>query len=854
VKIFSSKRRVAVTAALILLALFLVRPGASRLKSRIITSISAGVGRPVDVGSVHIRLLPRPGFDLENLVVYDDPAFGAEPILRASEVTADLRLLSLVRGRLEIARLELTEPSLNLVHSNDGRWNLEALLERTAHMPLAPTGKAKTEPRPGFPYIEGSSARINFKSGFEKKPYALTNADFSLWQDSENSWGVRLKAQPLRSDVALNDVGQLQISGTWQRADTLRDTPLQFIVEWKRAQLGQLTKFFSGKDKGWRGEIQVDVALSGTPAKLRINSTGSIDDFRRYDITNGSALRLAGTCDAEYSSLTQEFHEVLCSAPVAQGLITLTGDAGLLGSHRYAVMVRAESVPASAAALLFERAKKSLPDDLEAEGTVNGSFSLQSDAAPGQPARFDGRGEIADFRLSSATSKAEIGPETVPFSIAAGTEPSGMQVRRNISGVRASIEPHIEFGPVAIGPGHAGNATVRGWISRGGYDLAIAGEAEIARTLRVARLIGVPSVATVTEGTAQVDLHIAGAWIGSGGGSASGFAGPQAIGTARLRNVQIAVRGVGGPVEIVSADMTLSPDRVRVAKLNAKAAGTNWSGSLEMPRGCIPACPVKFALNANQITLSQLGEWANPGPKKRPWYRVLESNTPSGPSVLASLKASGRITADQLLIRGVAAKHVSANVALNSGKMELSEVDADFVGGKHHGEWVADFSVKPATCKGRGKFSGVSLAGFAKAMNDGWIAGTANAAYQVSGNCPADFWTSAEGTLNVDMQDGAFPHVLLGEDTGPLHVVSLNGRADLHAGDIEINNAKLDSSDGKYELSGTASLKRDVDLKLTRVASGTTATGYAITGTLAEPQVAPLTRSEQARLKPLPSK
>ena len=66
-------------------------------------SISAAVGRSVDIGSVHLRLLPRPGFDLENLVVYDDPAFGAEPMLRAGEVTADLRLTSLVRGRLEIA-------------------------------------------------------------------------------------------------------------------------------------------------------------------------------------------------------------------------------------------------------------------------------------------------------------------------------------------------------------------------------------------------------------------------------------------------------------------------------------------------------------------------------------------------------------------------------------------------------------------------------------------------------------------------------------------------------------------------------------------------------------------------------
>ena len=106
-KSFFSKRRIAVLAA-ILLALFVIRPGASRLKSRIIRSISAALGRSVDIGSVHLRLLPRPGFDLENLVVYDDPAFGAEPIVRANEVTAALRLTSLLRGRMEIARLDLT--------------------------------------------------------------------------------------------------------------------------------------------------------------------------------------------------------------------------------------------------------------------------------------------------------------------------------------------------------------------------------------------------------------------------------------------------------------------------------------------------------------------------------------------------------------------------------------------------------------------------------------------------------------------------------------------------------------------------------------------------------------------------
>src|SRR5258708_27687265 len=279
-------------------------------------AMRGGGGCSVGSGSVDLRVLARPGFDLENLVVYDDPAFGAEPMLRAGEVTANLRLPSLVRGRLEIARLDLADPSLNLVHGPNGRWNLEALLERTAHTPLAPTGKAKLEPRPGFPYIAATGARINFKSGQEKKPYALTNADFSLWQDSANEWGVRLKAQPFRTDLNLNDTGMLQVDGTWQRAASLRDTPLQLNIEWNRAQLGQLTKFFTGNDQGWRGDVLLDLALSGSPGNLQIASNVSIQDFRRYDIQSGSPLRLGGHCDGQFSSTNQQFHELVCTAPV----------------------------------------------------------------------------------------------------------------------------------------------------------------------------------------------------------------------------------------------------------------------------------------------------------------------------------------------------------------------------------------------------------------------------------------------------------------------------------------------------------------------------------------------------------
>ena len=165
-----SKPGIVTLIVALLLALFLIRPGAGRLRTRIVSAIGLALGRQVDVSSVHMRLLPHPGFDLENFVVHDDPAFSAEPVIRSQQVTAELRVSSLLRGRLEISRLSLTEPSLNLVRDRQGRWNLENLLERAAQIPVAPTKKTNTEARPGFPYIEADRGRINLKLEQEKKP------------------------------------------------------------------------------------------------------------------------------------------------------------------------------------------------------------------------------------------------------------------------------------------------------------------------------------------------------------------------------------------------------------------------------------------------------------------------------------------------------------------------------------------------------------------------------------------------------------------------------------------------------------------------------------------------------------
>ncbi len=864
VKVSSSKRRVVTAAVVILLALFLVRPGVSRLKARIANSISRAVARPVEIGSVHLRFLPQPGFDLDNLVIDEDPEFGAEPMLRAPEVTAVVRLNSLLRGRLDIARLELTEPSLNLVRRADGRWNWEALLERTERTPLAPTAKPKSEARPGFPYIEASSGRINFKAGQEKKPYALLNADFALWQESENTWGARLKAEPLRTDMNLSDTGLLRMNGTWQRAGSLRETPLQFSLEWDRAQLGQMTKLVSGNDKGWRGEVRLNATLSGIPAAMQIAADTSIQDFHRYDISSGDGLRLMAHCDARYSSAEGVMHDLFCSAPVGDGMITLRGNAGLPGVHMVDLALNVESVPVSAVAQLARRAKKNLPADLVSLGSLQGNFTVKEDGAA-RRAEFQGRGEIADLRLQSTSTKVEFAPGNVPFELSSGRR-SAHALSKGRSGrqcdaefLPAADELHVEYGPFPVALGRSAPAQARGWVGRSGYGIAVRGDGEVSHVLRLASLLGLPVIKASVEGVSEMELQIAGSWAGNASGAASSFSLPDVTGTVQLRNVRAMVRGVNGPIEISSAELHLARDGARVEKLSARAADAHWTGSMALPRGCgtSGACLIRFNLNTEEMDLSELRVWLSSRPSQRRWYQLLTSTAPAAPSFLENLRASGKVSAGRLLIHNLVADRVSASLDLERGRLKISELRADLLGGKHRGDWQADFTGESPLYTGTGTLTGISLQQMADAMHDPWISGTGGGTYRLtaSGTDSAAFWQSAEGGLQFDLRGGVLSHISLAGDEGPLRIERWQGRARLNSGKIEIEEGKLFSPAGAYEVNGTTSLEQVLDFKLTRSADVKSARegslAYSITGTVAEPRVVVTQTPEtQARLKP----
>jgi AsmA family len=873
---------VAALAALVLI-LFLFRPGIYRLRNRIAGSIGTAMGRRVELDNVRLRVLPRPGFDLEGLVIYDDPAFSHEPMMRAQEVSAVIRLRSLLRGRIEIAKLSATEPSINLVRNTEGRWNLAALLERNALIPAAPTGKAPSERRPAFPYLEASHARINFKIGQTKKSYALMDADVALWQDTENSWGARIKAAPVRTDSNLTDTGLLQINATWQRAPSLRLTPLRIAMQWQNGQLGQITKLLSGKDRGWRGGVSFAANLTGTPEALKIESQSGIDDFHRYDIVGSERERLAAGCSGQYNAVTSALTDLLCESPVSGGgKLRLRGELTLAASGpAYDLTFAAEKVPLASLARLLRQAKKQVPGDLTASGVLDAEFRARRRAADagdaardGWVAQWTGSGSAESVRLLSNRGKDEVAFATIPLELVNAEEqvPSlrgGRGGQATQEKEEESAEPHLRIGPVAMAINASPPVNAGGWVSPGGYRFFLHGDAELKNLFRLEDVLGLPVVRPAAEGAAKLDVSVSGPW--------QGFAPPVTLGAAQLRSVRAEMRGLNTPIEISSATMTLAPDAVRMYGISARTGSTHWSGGVAAPRHCaapgvasgvasgialsVPAsnCVFQFDLKADELSTADLTEWLTPHPAKRPWYRILKwnSNAPPGASPLLGIQAHGNLLVDRLLLKKLMATQVSTRVDVDRGKITLTGLRAQLLQGSHQGDWTIDLAShdgpdhdaanQPMHYHGTGALQNIALAQVGALMNDEWITGTADGSFDFDGSGGSfhEVLAGAEGHLQFTMRNGSLTHIEMA-GSGALPVHRFTGELRLKKGVWEVSSARLESRDGVYRVSGTAATGSGLDFVLTRGDERS----WNLTGTLARPRVAAAGRTE-ANAKPV---
>lgn len=823
-------RRGLAAICFLFVALLLVRPQAERVRWRVSRSISLALGKRVQIGALHLRFLPQLGFELEDFEIYDDPSFGSEPLLRAEDVTASLRVISLLRGKFEISRLDLNNASLNLTRDSQGKWDLQDLLQRTTQISTAPTSSHR-ESRPEFPYIEASHARINFKIGLEKTHFAFTDAQFAFWQQSEDVWGMRLKAQPIRTDANLTDTGLVNISGFWRRTTIPAEPLIDVAFQWKQAQAGQITKLISGADKGWRGGVLISGTLSGT-RKLKIVGDTSVDDLGRYDVFNDDALRLTAHCVADYELSANSLSDVDCASTFGDGSLELKGESSGLPFSSYRFTLSANKVPAQAVLGLLRHTATGVSQDLNVDGVLSSTVEISRMGAR-EPVQWNGDGELLDLVVNRGESSSALGLDRVPLTIAAGPNGDGDSGQDN--------GPNIQFGPVNVSLGRPNPLLARGRISLARYEASVRGDASLKRLLQVATMLGIATPAVSAEGTSNLDLTISGNW---------GEKSPTVMGTAQLRNVRAQVRGLNAPLDIRSANLLLADDAARVQNINATAADTQWRGSMVIPRPCSTPhdCTLQFNLHTAELSVVSLNNLLNPSARKQSWYKFLSIGE-KPLSYLLQARAAGKISVEKLTIGDSASVQLSGEVTLDQGKLAVTNFRSVVLGGKIAGEWKADFLARPPVYRGSGVVEDISLDQVSALMHDSWVEGTGSARYEFKGEgwSLKELLANADLTANFAVENARFPHVVLSSKGGPLRATAFGGKLVLQDGNFSFQDAKLDSTNGIYTVSGTASLGGMLKLKM--VSEGTS--GYDLSGTLTRTRVSQLaTTSARASLKP----
>jgi hypothetical protein len=472
-------------AALTILLLVLLPPliSVNRYQKRVANSISDSLGRPVHLDKVSLNLLPLPGFILENLVVDEDPAFGSEPVIRANSVRATLRISSLWRRRVEFSTISFTDPSVNLVHLANGKWNLESILLHAAHIDAAPTAQRNAGAAPRFPYIEATGARLNLKLDHEKSPFSVTEADFALWLPDPQQWHLRIQARPTRTDTNVSDTGTIQLEGTLGRAASLGQVPISLRGEWRNVPLGQASLFVFGHDAGLRGDMILSANAQGTVSNSAIQARLQLTGARRADFVPVQPLDVNLQCLGTATGDFHSFQDIHCSWPPAGSsdppTLAISGAIPDIRSpHSAAIEIGTPGLPAATLLDWLHVASSRVPADIAASGTLTGSLSYRPDLA--SPTPWQGEMLLTNASLINPRSSATplVTGDVTLQSVSPQPPPDPRHKQRH----PVAPPPNgFQLAPVTLALGGKDPAILDGHFDNTGYTLHLTGMASIAR-------------------------------------------------------------------------------------------------------------------------------------------------------------------------------------------------------------------------------------------------------------------------------------------------------------------------------------------------------------------------------------
>jgi hypothetical protein len=709
-------RKYARTALLVLAILILAQGGVSllvkthRIRGVLTARLESAFGRPVQAGSFTVQLLPMPEVGIDGVTIGEDPAFGHEYFLRADHMTARLRWLGLLRGRLQFGTISFTRPSLILVRNAEGRWNLEGWLPpaRTkagAAVADAIAAKKLGESAQHLQTIEFDDGRINFKMGDDKRPFAFTSVSGSVEQVSAGRWRLRLEAQPWRSGVQLQSAGTLYVVGD-VAGTSARLQPAEIQVHWEMASLADVFRLVSANDSGVRGEVALDGNASvGMTAptdnagatEWRFQMQARATQVHRWDLIERSDnprlnLNMKGVWNpAKDEARVEELRAELPHSHLNGRAVLQTTSPETWRAQFENMAIQAEDLAAWYRAFQPGMAEQvAVSDSLAGNVTVSGWPLHWEDGeiegklgvlfVPGlKESRIDSfRGTVKNGRFSVEALRMKLGADA-EAQTAKG---------RNAAVPEDSLEFSLNHDSLSHQSGLRVNVRL----------------ADAARVFKLTSAFG-RRLDQGWEYNGAANGFFAWNW----GGSLGSLRDARRNGSLELTKSRLAIVGLNQPMKIEESRLEWKDGR-RTANIGkAEAFGANWSGTLaEVSEPSAASEPTaagesdwRFQLHADRLDAAELDRWV--GPRARPnWVQRLMSSllgqtatNSKASELLRRVSAQGELTADALSVEKIKLAKARASVQFHHLQLQVTSADAQWAGGNVQAQLTAEFSPVP---------------------------------------------------------------------------------------------------------------------------------------------------------------
>ncbi len=348
---------------------------AARFSGRIKEALEASLGRKVDFDKAYFTVFSGPGFSLENVTIAEDPRYGIEPFGYVPTLQARVRLDKLLGGEIRFTSLRLVGPSLNLVKSSDGTWNVVQLVQRLSAPRHAPLNLV--------PAFEVSDGRIDFKFGVRKTTLYISGSDLSIYPKRSGKVNIRFSGSPSRTDRAGVGFGHFRGDVNWSSSSSeASSNQIEGEIDLDPSNLSELTALVEGNDAGVHGTVSSKLHVQGPATALKLEGEMRLKDVHRWDLLPSSGEQWTVRYRGDLDLIAHRFD--LRTVPLQSGQTTPVGlhlrVTDFLAQAPGSLVAEFKQAPLADLLPLAARMGIVLPNGAALNGALNGVIGYSSDS------------------------------------------------------------------------------------------------------------------------------------------------------------------------------------------------------------------------------------------------------------------------------------------------------------------------------------------------------------------------------------------------------------------------------------------------------------------------------------------